>query len=144
MIVGLGVDVVDVNGFREQLSDPASTFLTGTFTEQERGVPARRPARDGIHHLAVRYAAKEAFIKAWSGSRWGREPRMKSGDYSEIEVVQDGWGRPSIRLHGKTREAFESDGLPPAIHLSLSHDGPVAMATVVLDGLPASGEGEGR
>ena len=142
MIVGLGVDVVDVAGFREQVSDVASTFLAGTFTEQERTVVHRRPARDGVHHLAVRYAAKEAFIKAWSGSRWGKEPRMKTSNYAEIEVVQDGWGRPGIVLHGTTREAFESGGQPPAIHLSLSHDGPVAMATVVLDGASARGEGE--
>ena len=81
-----------------------------------------------MRHLAARFAATEAFIKAWSSSRWGSPPLLRSVDMREIEVIQDPWGRPSLRLHGDVaRAAGRLDA-----HLSLSHDGGVAVAFVIL------------
>ena len=74
MIAGIGTDIVDIHGFREQLSDPATTFVEGVFTGGELSDVERRPARDKTPHLAARYAAKEAFIKAWSASNHGQPP----------------------------------------------------------------------
>ena len=82
--------------------------------------------------LAGRFAAKEAFIKAWSASRRGQSPALERVDLREIEVVVDPHGRPSLMLHGVVEDAF-TRGAPCAIHLSISHDGPVAAATVLID-----------
>jgi holo-[acyl-carrier protein] synthase len=120
----IGVDLVDVPGFAEQLADTASGFLDGTFTRLEQ-----RTAQGDTRRLAARFAAKEAFIKAWSGSRRGQPPLLAAVDMREIEVVDDGYGRPGLRLHGAVASAVG----PVVTHLSLSHDGPSAIAVVILD-----------
>jgi len=125
--LGVGIDVVDVGGFAEQLADAASGFVAGTFTPREQ-----RDAMGEAHRLAARFAAKEAFVKAWSGARLGLPPALPRVDLREIEVTHDPHGRPALRLHGTVRAAVGE----VAAHLSLSHDGPVATAIVVLDDHP--------
>jgi holo-[acyl-carrier protein] synthase len=120
----LGVDLVDVPAFAEQLSDTASGFVAHTFTAREQ-----RTAKGDARRLAARFAAKEAFVKAWSGSRFGQPPLLGEIDLREIEVVDDGYGRPGIRLHGALADAVG----PVATHLSLSHDGAAAIAFVMLE-----------
>ncbi len=120
---GVGVDLVDVAGFSEQLADAGSGFVDATFTAAEQ-----RTARGDARRLAARFAAKEAFVKAWSGSRYGQPPLLASVDLREIEVVGDGYGRPGLALHGAVAEAVGD----AEIHVSLSHDGPVAIAVVTL------------
>lgn len=131
MIVGLGLDLVDIEAFRRQLDDPATTFVTGTFTPAERRSSRAKPSRDPARHLAARFAAKEAFVKAWSVANAGRAPVVARADLQEIEVVQDAWGRPSLRLHGLIGADLESRGWRSM--LSISHDGGMAAAVVVLD-----------
>ncbi len=135
-ITGVGLDVVDVASFAEQLDVPGSSFLASTFTAGERSDVVER--RDGRHvvdprRLAVRFAAKEAFLKAWSNGRFGQQPQLRDWSPSEIEVVGDAWGRSRIRLHGQVARAVDAAlGDDWAVHVSLSHDGPVAAAIVVL------------
>lgn len=134
-VLGVGIDVVDIAGFRVQLADLASGFVDATFTAGEWR-DAERPAGDRAERLAARFAAKEAFVKAWSGARFGRPPAVATVDLRQVEVTLDGWGRPALRLHGAVREAVAE--LAPAgaggagLQLSLSHDGGVATAVVVL------------
>jgi len=132
MIAGIGTDIVDIDGFRDQLSDPATTFVEGVFTGGELSDVEGRPARDKTPHLAGRYAAKEAFIKAWSASNHGRQPALKSVNLREIEVQTDSHGRPSLALKGQVKRSFEEDRLGP-LHLSISHDGGTAAAFVVIE-----------
>jgi holo-[acyl-carrier protein] synthase len=120
----IGVDLVDVPGFADQLADRASGFVDGTFTPLEQ-----RTAQGDASRLAARFAAKEAFVKAWSGSRRGLPPLLAAVDLREIEVVDDGYGRPGLRLHGAIKAAVGER----RTHLSLSHDGPSAIAVVILD-----------
>lgn len=128
-MISVGHDVVHVPDFRDQLADPVSTFLTGTFTEHEIATSHDRPGADPARHLAARFAAKEAFIKAWSGSRWGQPPVIARGDLREVEVCSDHWGRPRIVLHGQLARL-----LPEIqVSVSLSHDGPIASAMVVFE-----------
>jgi holo-[acyl-carrier protein] synthase len=135
--LAVGLDIVTTTAFAEQLADGASGFVDATFTGAEqravRGDPAVRAQR-----LAARYAAKEAFVKAWSGARAGREPQLDAVDLREIEVVHDGHGRPSLQLHGTVAAAVArlaselGAGGGLQTHLSLSHDPPTAAAVVVL------------
>ena len=135
--LAVGLDIVTTTAFAEQLADPASGFVGATFTRGEqraaRGADAVRAQR-----LAARFAAKEAFVKAWSGARAGRPPALETVDLREIEVVDDGHGRPSLRLHGAVAAALEQlaaeldVAAPLRAHLSLSHDPPTAAAVVVL------------
>jgi holo-[acyl-carrier protein] synthase len=129
-VLGVGVDLVHVPAFAEQLADPASGFVEATFTAAERRTAEREPLRRP-ERLAARFAAKEAFVKAWSAARAGRAPALASVDLREIEVADDGYGRPLLRLHGAVAAELERLGGPGA-HVSLSHDGPATCAVVVL------------
>lgn len=124
MIAGIGLDIVSVPDFAEQVNRPGTVFVHQTFTAAEIalcGGDARR--------LAARWAAKEAVLKAWSASRFGAAPEAPEGLYLDIEVVKDAWGRPAIALHGIVARCL--DGV--LIHVSLTHDGPTAAAMVVLE-----------
>ena len=137
MILGVGVDIVDLAGFRAQLQDPASVYADRTFTAAELRDADNRPSADPPRHLAARHAAKEAFIKAWSAARWGQAPQLAAVDLHEIEVICDAYGRPALRLSGVVAAAVATLGAVRP-HLSLSHDGGQATAMVVLEGHPES------
>ena len=86
------------------------------FHANEQGLPN--------HSLAARFAAKEALAKALG------DPKLLS--WSEIEIVKDELGKPSIQLHGATKERVEALGIS-AIQLSISHEQELASAFVVLE-----------
>ncbi|AWE42127.1 holo-ACP synthase [Actinobaculum sp. 313] len=138
MILGTGVDVVDIASFAAQLAEPGTRFEK-VFTARERRAAHERAARRGgsegavAEHLAARWAAKEAFVKAWSAALYGSAPPLPETVWSQIEVVGDQWDRPGLRLYGAVEEKFAALG-ETRLHLSLSHDGPVAVAFVVVDG----------
>lgn len=119
---------VDVPSFASQLEQPGTRFAE-VFTAQER-----RDAREGsgARSLAARWAAKEAFVKAWSATLHGRPPVLGEQVHRQIEVVLDAWRRPRLRLHGQVA-SLTSD---LESHVSLSHDGPSAIAFVVLTSQP--------
>ena len=127
-MIHIGHDVVHIVDFRQQIADGASRFVQGTFTEHELATARGRPGTDLARHLAVRFAAKEAFVKAWSVSRWGKPPVIARAKLREIEVRSDHWGRPSLTLSGQLADLLG----PVQISVSLSHDGPMASATVLL------------
>ncbi|MGO3795553.1 MAG: holo-ACP synthase [Pauljensenia sp.] len=167
MILGIGVDLVALPALAEQVGLPGSTFLTSVLTARERRVVESRARTKGVApggptalapHVGARWAAKEAFVKAWSAALEGTPPPIPPEDlvWSEIEVVQDHWGRPALVLHGRVarevaRTLGDGDrgaGIPrdaapgttgpgttPDLrwHLSLSHDGDFAVAAVVLE-----------
>jgi holo-[acyl-carrier protein] synthase len=115
VIVGLGIDVVDVERFTASLErSPGLRSRLFTAAEQKHS-----PAS-----LAARFAAKEALAKALgapAGLHW-----------VDAEVQTEDGGRPSLRLHGSVAERAESVGAS-AVHLSLSHDAGIASAVVVLE-----------
>lgn len=80
-------------------------------------------------YLAGRWAAKEAFIKAWSNTLFMQEPPIKEEElnWAEIEVEQDRWGRTRINTRGTVAEKIGRRALYP---VSISHDGDYAIAVV--------------
>jgi len=124
-VLGVGVDLVHVPSFAEQLELPESRFRS-LFTPGERADVAEKGI--GARHWAVRWAAKEAVIKAWSASLFGSPPVMGDEAFGQIETVTDAWGRPRIALHGDVARALAEF----QIDVSLSHDGDHAIAYVVL------------
>lgn len=123
-VAGIGTDIARVGRF-EKFLDGREAVLKRLFTEGELdyALDKRFPAP----HLAARFAAKEAFLKALGlglrqGIRW-----------HDIEIVRDELGKPSLRLTGKAQEIFKERDYINS-HLSYSHDGDYAMATVVVEG----------
>lgn len=115
MIVGIGVDLVDIPRFERAL-ERTPKLLDRLFSPAERVL---KP-----HSLAARYAAKEALIKALGGS--------DGVHWMDIEVGSEPEGRPVFTLSGTTASTVEDRGIT-ALHLSLSHDAGLATAYVVAE-----------
>lgn len=127
----VGIDLVAVPAFGELVGSVGSAFAERTFTAGE----LRAAAGPGgpAQHLAGRFAAKEAFVKAFSGTRPGRAPVLADMDWREVEVVVDGWGRPQLSLHGALADAVRSSVGEVVAHLSITHEPEMAAAVVVLE-----------
>lgn len=135
MIAGLGLDVVDVSAFAALLDEPGTVFAAQSFTPGERRAAAARAAagsRNPAMHLAARYAAKEACIKALSQALAPAPLPKALTDLREIEVVTDADGRPSLVLTGRVQALAAQAGVQ-ALHVSLSHEGGLATAMVVAE-----------
>ncbi|MCU0282739.1 MAG: holo-ACP synthase [Candidatus Nanopelagicales bacterium] len=130
-VAGLGLDLVDVAGFAEQLGTVGSAFAAATFTRAE--LAAASGSAGAAQHLAARFAAKEAFVKAWSTALAGRAPVLAEVDWREVEVRTDPWGRPVLALHGALAQAVAASVGPVRAHVSLTHEPTTAAAVVVLE-----------
>ena len=130
-IRAIGIDLVGVPDFGEQLGAVGSAFAERTFTAGELRAAAGHsgPAQ----HLAGRFAAKEAFVKAFSGARPGHAPVRPDMDWRQVEVVADGWGRPTLALHGELAEAVRDTLGPVVLHVSITHEPTMAAAVVVIE-----------
>jgi len=100
-VIGIGVDLVELDRFRLAL-DRTPGLLERVFTEGEQDYALRK--RDPTERLAVRFAAKEAVMKAM-GVGIG-EVRLR-----DIEVVRADSGRPSILLHGSAADMAAAMGI---------------------------------
>lgn len=132
MILGLGIDVVDVARFEEMLADPLSRVVPSTFTEGEVRYSEERGLGGPAQHLAARFAAKEAALKALDGASALAGVAPPRVSLREIEVARDPSGRPTLRLHGAAARLADEVGADRAL-VSLSHDGGYATAMVVLE-----------
>ena len=121
MIRGVGIDVVEVSRVGRALERHGERFVHRVFRPSEVG------ASVSPRSLAARFAAKEAVFKALGtglsgGLRW-----------TDVEVVARPGSAPALRLHGRARETALALGVTRT-HLSLTHDGGVAAAVVILEG----------
>ncbi len=125
MIKGIGVDMVDVGRFQKAMDRWGTRFLDKIFTEREKKECLGRvnPAL----HLAVRFAAKEAASKAL-GTGFGGMVSPRS-----IEVVRKSSGAPGLIFRNGARQKMEAIEVTRTF-LSLSHDGEMGIAFVVLEG----------
>lgn len=121
MIVGIGVDLVDIPRFERSL-ERTPRLIDRLFAPGERTL---KP-----HSLAARYAAKEALIKALGGS--------DGVHWTDIEVASEPSGRPVFALSGETDATVSGRGIT-ALHLSLSHDAGLATAYVVAETAEGTG-----
>ncbi len=119
-MIGIGTDLVDVGRFREVL-ERTPTIVERLFTDGERKYAELRA--DPAERLAVRFAAKEAVLKAMGLG-------LGSVELREIEVVRAESGQPSLVLHGSAEQAASERGVGRWL-LTLSHSDHVASATAV-------------
>lgn len=124
MIVGVGVDVVEIARVARAL-DRHPRFAERVFTKAEREASARRGA-GAVAYLAKRWAAKEAVSKALGVGFSGFA-------YTDIEVVNQRSGAPSVNLRGELGDWARSLGVL-RWHLSLSDTDELAFANVVAEG----------
>ncbi len=122
MIVGTGIDIVEVERIAAKLS--RTTFKEKIFSKAECAYCESTADRN--QHYAARFAAKEAFLKATGkGLTIGYE-------LDQIEVIADDLGKPSIRLSGNFQLLATQNGWNK-VHLSLSHVQAMACAVVIIE-----------
>ncbi|QPK78824.1 holo-ACP synthase [Corynebacterium lizhenjunii] len=131
--VFVGTDLVHIPTFAQQLDIPGTSFRE-VFSAQELRRATGLDSHRYAEHLAGRWAAKEAFIKAWSQALYGRPPVLAPDavPWAQIEVQADAWGRVALVLHGEVERAVGGSIGKHSTALSISHDGDYATATVLL------------
>lgn len=123
MILGTGIDIIEVervaervarnNGFTEKVFSAAEISFCESMSNKGQ-------------HYAVRFAAKEAFLKATG------KGLLAGHDLCEVEIVSDELGKPGIKLHGKFYEQAIQNNWNK-IHVSLSHLKDMACAVVIIE-----------
>ena len=124
MIVGLGVDIAEVDRIEAAIRRHGEAFLRRVFTAAEIAYCERH--RNKAERYAGRFAAKEAAMKAL-GTGWRKGVR-----WLDIEVARNSSGKPSILLSGRTREIAGQLGVKH-ISLSITHSGNTALAEVIFE-----------
>jgi holo-[acyl-carrier protein] synthase len=124
MIIGTGVDLVEIDRFRKVIERLKDRFILRVFTANEQQFCNEH--RDPVPHFAVRFAAKEALFKAL-GTGWA-----KGVTWLDVEVRRERQDAPSMVLRGEAQRLSSSMGASK-VHLSLSHSDQWAIATVILE-----------
>ena len=124
MIVGLGVDVAEVDRIEAAIKRHGKAFLKRVFTASETAYCERH--KNKTERFAGRFAAKEAAMKAL-GTGWRRGVR-----WCDIEVTNQPGGKPTLRLAGAAGEHATRLGVKN-ISLSITHTGNLALAQVIFE-----------
>ena len=124
MIVGVGIDVLEVRRLADALARHGDRFVDRVFTGAEKAACDERG--DRILALAARFAAKEACLKAL-GTGWA-----EGIGFRDVEVVREGNRPPQINFHGAAAARAEVLGVTRS-HVSLTHQPGIAAAVVILE-----------
>jgi holo-[acyl-carrier protein] synthase len=124
MIVGLGIDIAEVDRIESAIRRYGQRFLQRVFTAAE--IEYCQSKANAFERFAGRFAAKEAAMKA-IGTGWRRGVRWR-----DFEVVREPSGRPSIRFSGVAAGFAERLGMKRAL-VSITHTAAQAIAQVILE-----------
>jgi holo-[acyl-carrier protein] synthase len=124
MIVGIGVDIVDVGRIKDLLERYRERFVRRVFTEAEVGY-AERSVREA-ERLAGRFAVKEAVLKAFGTGK------SQGILWRDVETIRGAMGKPEVKLYNKANKyMIKLKG--NRIHVSITHDGGKAVAFVIIE-----------
>ncbi len=124
MIIGTGVDIVEIARFRKVMERLKDRFILRVFAPSEQQFCQKH--RDPIPHFAARFAAKEALFKAL-GTGWA-----KGVTWLDVEIQRERQDPPIMVLRGEAQRFSKNLGTRK-IHLSLSHSDQSAVAMVILE-----------
>ena len=124
MIVGLGLDIAEVDRIEASIRRHGRAFVERIFTAAEIAYCEKH--RNRAERFAGRFAAKEAAMKAL-GTGWANGVR-----WVDIEVVHEAGGKPALKLSGASREIAGRLGVMN-IALTITHTGNTALAMVIFE-----------
>jgi holo-[acyl-carrier protein] synthase len=122
MIYGVGIDLVKIERVKDVVEKWGKRFLDRVFTEGELSYCYEK--KEPYLSLAVRFAAKEALVKAIGSAI--------PVSLTDIEVINVDTGKPFLKVNGKLEDFFKEKLIKKA-HLSLSHEHEYGVACVVLE-----------
>lgn len=111
-VLGVGIDIVECLRIAHMIEKHGEMFLGRVFTPQEIEYCSAR--KQATQHYSGRWAAKEAVMKAL-GTGWRR-----GIGWQDLEILNNDWGRPSVRLRGGVRDLIRERGIAE-IQISISH-----------------------
>lgn len=123
MISGTGIDIIEISRIKDAVGRWKDSFLRRIFTENE--INYSQAKKFSYQHLAARFAAKEAVLKAIGDSSIHRI------NLKEVEVLNDESGKPFIRLSGEAKKIKEKKKITDII-ISMSHTHKLAVANAIL------------
>lgn len=123
MIIGTGIDIVEVFRMRDAISKWGDNFLTKVFTGKE--IKYSNSKRFAPQHFAARFAAKEAVVKAFGVAR--RYPL----NWTDIEIFNDSEGKPVILFSNDALKLKKRNRVSEVV-VSMSHSKNYAVASVIL------------
>jgi holo-[acyl-carrier protein] synthase len=128
MVIGVGIDIIEISRIQESIDKFGDNFLNKIFTKKEIEYCSSKPNK--YQHYAARFAAKEAVAKALS-TGWNKEFNWKN-----VEIFNELNGMPIVKLHGKLK-SFLSDNKELKISMSHSRDYVVCNA-IIYKNIPES------
>ncbi len=124
MIIGTGIDIVEVERIRNAIERHGDRFLNRIFLDVE--IAYCKSNQNPYQRFATRFAAKEAVLKAL------RVGWQKGTSFTDIRITKDDSGAPSVELNGRSLEISKQLGVRN-IHISLSHISTYAVAYAVAE-----------
>jgi holo-[acyl-carrier protein] synthase len=123
MILGIGIDIIEIDRIKKALEQPR--FVNRVFTEGEQRYCESRGVQRFASY-AARFAAKEAVLKALGTG-------LSGGEWRQVEILPGCAGAPVVTLHGYYETLAKQRGVA-SIHISLTHAREYAAAQAVLWG----------
>ncbi|MFH1778284.1 MAG: holo-ACP synthase [Candidatus Omnitrophota bacterium] len=123
MIVGCGTDIVEIERVKQAVLKWGDNFLKKIFTENEINYAMKR--RFSYQHLAARFAAKEAVVKAFGDG-------FHAASWQDIEIINDTFGKPTVKLY-RTLNGLKDKKKVDTIIISMSHAALFAQAIAILE-----------
>ena len=133
MILGVGTDIIDIRRIERTLERFGARFVMRIFTETERARAERRPAQRAASY-AKRFAAKEATAKALGTGL------SRGVFWRDMGVVNQRGGKPTVAMTGGALARLQEitpSGMRAEIHVTITDDGPLAQAFVIIEAVPA-------
>jgi len=124
MIVGLGLDIAEIDRIEAAIKRHGAPFLERLFTPAEMAYCESHKGK--YERYAARFAAKEAAMKAL-GTGWSHGVRWR-----DIEVARQPSGKPTLRLAGVAADIAKRMGVKN-ISLTITHSGNLALAEVIFE-----------
>jgi len=132
MVLGIGTDLMEIERIEHSLQRFGTRFLDRIYTPFEISY-CQRKRHNAAESFAARFAAKEAGAKALGTGI------SRGVQWTEIEVRNLPGGRPTLLWHGRAAARAAAMGVE-AVHLSLTHSRALAMAVVLVEGTPPTGD----
>jgi len=124
MIAGIGIDIVLISRIEKLIERYGERFLRRVYSDPE--IAEGTKCRKNSHFFAGRFAAREAFFKA-IGTGLGEGLALK-----DVNVTTTEKGQPGLNFSGRLEQILRSKGINRS-HLSISHEGDIAQAVVIIE-----------
>ena len=124
MIVGTGIDIIEIDRIKHSIIKYSDRFKNKVFTQKE--IDYCHSQADPAKHFAARFSVKEAVLKCFGTGMTGGIL------WKDIEVDKKKSGQPTLNLYGKGEKLFNQLKLKH-IHISITHDKSYAVAHAIAE-----------